>query len=134
MMTEIKKDQVRTTFVILETNNVTEKICSKNVITDQQKKRTHEFVIIQKMTKKKEKILFKKMHTYARSCYVNFFEEKRIKEKEYPVVPYRNMSKNIKKNSKVYGRNYCFGSNCKRRLKLQILAKNTQVYLIVMRE
>ena len=56
---------------------------------------------------------------YAGNCYANFFEEKKIKEKEYPEVPYRKMSKNIKKNSKVYGKNYSLGlnvgggSNCK---------------------
>ena len=44
------------------------------------------------------------------------------------------MSKNIKKNSKVYGKNYSFGSNSKSGLKLQILGKNPQVYLIIMRE
>lgn len=33
----MKKDQVRQIFLILETNNITEKIHSKNVITDQQK-------------------------------------------------------------------------------------------------
>ena len=44
------------------------------------------------------------------------------------------MSKNIKKNSKVYGKNYSFGSNSKSGLKLQILGKNPQIYLIIMRE
>ena len=73
------------------------------------------------------------MQTYARSCYLNFFEEKKIKEKQYPGVPYRKISKNMKKNPKVYGKNYSFGSNCKRGLKLKILGKNPQVYLIIMR-
>ena len=52
------------------------------------------------MTKKKQKSFVKKMQKYARGCYVNFSEKKKKNEKEYPGVRYRNMSKNINKNSK----------------------------------
>ena len=55
MMTQkMKKDQVKKFFLILQKNNITEKVRSKNSITDQKKKkkknrkekrnRTHEFV------------------------------------------------------------------------------------------
>ena len=55
MMTQkMKKDQVKNFFLILQKNNITEKVRYKNSITDQKKKkekkrkekgnRTHEFV------------------------------------------------------------------------------------------
>lgn len=68
MMTQkMKKDQVKKFFLILQKNNITEKVRSKNSITDQKKKekkrktkQNTRIRFIQRMTKKKGESFMKK--------------------------------------------------------------------------
>ena len=70
MMTQkMKKDQVKKFFLILQKNNITEKVRSKNSITDQKKKKKEKkrktkqntrIRFIQRMTKKKGESFMKK--------------------------------------------------------------------------
>ena len=68
MMTQkMKKDQVKKIFLILQKNNITEKVRSKNSITDQKKKekkrktkQNTRIRFIQRMTKKKGESFMKK--------------------------------------------------------------------------
>ena len=67
MTQKMKKDQVKKFFLILQKNNITEKVRSKNSITDQKKKekkrktkQNTRIRFIQRMTKKKGESFMKK--------------------------------------------------------------------------